>query len=99
MCGMALERSPTAAAATKWTCPMHPEVVRSEPGPCPICGMALEPMEPTADEEDNAELRDMSRRFWFATGFTVPHLISAMGDMLPGEPLSQLLSPRVRTMA
>src|SRR5262245_13818169 len=50
---------PAAAASGEWTCPMHPEIVRSAPGSCPICGMALEPRVPTADEGDNPELRDM----------------------------------------
>ena len=52
---------------TKYTCPMHPEVIRDKPGSCPKCGMTLEPMEIQADgEEENPELRDMSRRFWIA---------------------------------
>jgi Cu+-exporting ATPase len=82
-----------------WTCPMHPEIVRSEPGSCPICGMALEPRQAAAGEEpDNPELVDMTRRFWLAAAFSVPLLVIAMGDMLPGEPISTLLSPRVRTL-
>jgi Cu+-exporting ATPase len=52
-----------AAGAVLWTCPMHPQIVRREPGNCPICGMALEPMTPAAGEADNPELRDMTRRF------------------------------------
>ena len=63
-CGMALEPVHVAPLVkTEWTCPMHPEIVRSEPGSCPICGMALEPRTVTV-EEDNPELRDMTRRFW-----------------------------------
>jgi hypothetical protein len=55
----------TAPNATKWTCPMHPEIVRDEPGSCPKCGMALEPMESTGEDEgENEELRDMTRRLW-----------------------------------
>ena len=78
-------------------CPMHPEVVQDEPGTCPICGMALEPRQVGAPgEEDNPELRDMSRRFWLATICTVPLAFVAMGDLLPGEPVSQLLSAKVR---
>src|SRR5437867_4584902 len=54
---------PTAAdTATIYTCPMHPEVRQRGPGSCPKCGMALEPLTPTADPEHNAELRDMTRR-------------------------------------
>jgi P-type Cu+ transporter len=76
---------------------MHPEIVRDVPGPCPICGMALEPRAGGGDHEDHAELRDMSRRLWLAALFTVPLVIIAMGDLLPGRPISQLLSMRTRT--
>ena len=80
---------------TKWTCPMHPQIVRDEPGSCPICGMALEPMTVTGDEGHNPELADMTRRFWIGLALTVPLLGSMVGDMLPGEPLGHLISPRV----
>ena len=60
------------AAGTIWTCPMHPEIRRDGPGQCPICGMALEPLEPTLEEGPNPELIDMSRRFWVSTAFTAP---------------------------
>src|SRR5712675_1616971 len=50
----------------RYTCPMHPEIIRDGPGSCPICGMALEPVVPTAEDADNPELRDMRRRFWVA---------------------------------
>lgn len=75
---------------------MHPEVVREEPGSCPICGMALEPMSIDYVEEANPELEDMSRRFWFAAVLTIPVVFLAMGDLLPGALVSQLLSPDVR---
>jgi Cu+-exporting ATPase len=96
-CGMALEPARPVAPKTEWVCPMHPEIVRNEPGTCPICGMALEPRTATADEE-NPELRDMSRRFWFAVVSTLPILALAMGDMLPGAPVSALISPRTRVL-
>jgi len=68
-----------------YTCPMHPEVRRVGPGSCPTCGMALEPLEVTADEGPNHELVDMSRRFWVSLAFSVPVLALAMGEMLaPG---------------
>src|ERR1700751_5642520 len=47
-----------------WTCPMHPQILRNEPGSCPICGRALEPMTPSASDTANPELRDMTQRFW-----------------------------------
>ena len=97
---MALEPvgPPQLDTQTEWTCPMHPEIVRREPGNCPICGMALEPRTVAADEEGaNPELIDMTRRFWLAAAFTIPLFVVAMGDLLPGEPISRMLSPRART--
>ncbi len=96
-CGMALEAVYTPGAR-QWTCPMHPEVVRDAPGSCPICGMALEPMAPSLEEEDDGELRDMQRRFVFAAVLTVPVFLLAMGDMLPGRPISSALSHRAKTL-
>jgi len=99
-CGMALEPAgvPEPTARTEWVCPMHPEIVRDAAGSCPICGMALEPRTTDAgDVEENPELKDMSRRFWFAAALTLPLVIIAMGDLLPGRPISQLFSMRVRT--
>jgi Cu+-exporting ATPase len=91
-CGMALESAgaPAPATRTEWTCPMHPEVVQDFPGNCPKCGMALEPRTVTAAEEENPELRDMRRRFWLSLFLTVPLLVIAMGDMIPGRPLEWL---------
>ena len=65
-----------------YTCPMHPEVRQVGPGSCPKCGMALEPLEVTADEGPNHELVDMTRRFWGSLALTVPVLGLAMGEML-----------------
>ena len=86
--------------ALDWTCPMHPEVMQSSPGSCPICGMALEPRAPTAgaDEETSPELADMTRRLWVAAVFTIPVFILAMGDLLPGEPISRVLPARTRIL-
>ncbi len=96
-CGMALEPEvPLAATRTEYTCPMHPEIVRSEPGSCPICGMALEPRTVTSAQEDNPELRDMTRRFWVAVVFTVPLLAIEMGSMIwPREFMQVLSGPRL----
>ena len=91
-CGMALEpETPTAATRVEYTCPMHPEIVRPGPGACPICGMALEPRTVTAKEEENPELRDMTRRFWISLILTVPLLAIAMADMLPGMPVDHVV--------
>ena len=71
----------------EYTCPMHPEIIRPKPGSCPICGMALEPRTISAIEEENPELRDMTRRFWISLVLTAPLLIIAMADMLSGMPV------------
>ena len=96
-CGMALEPLDIGAALTKtaYTCPMHPEVVRDAPGSCPKCGMALEARSVTLAEEENPELENMTRRFWIGVILSLPVLISAMADMLPGQPLHQLMSPNL----
>ena len=73
---------------------MHPEIVRSAPGTCPICGMALEPRTVTLGEDENLELRDMSRRFWVSAMLAAPILFLAMAEMIPGGPVGHLLSAR-----
>ncbi len=93
-CGMALEPDvPPAATKTTWTCPMHPEIVRDGPGSCPICGMALEPMTVTAQSDDNPELRDMTRRFWWSVLLGVPLIVVAMAHMV--GPFAHAISPRL----
>jgi len=78
-----------------YTCPMHPEVRQVGPGSCPICGMALEPLEPTGEAPDDHELTDMTRRLWVSVGLALPTLLLAMSDMLPGHALDALGPPRV----
>src|SRR5262249_6704511 len=73
-----------SAPGTIWTCPMHPQIRRSGPGACPICGMALEPLEPTLAEAPNPELVDMMRRFWVCAVLSVPLLVLTMGADLFG---------------
>ncbi len=68
-----------AAVGTIYTCPMHPEVRQDHPGSCPKCGMTLEPLMPSLDEEQNPELQDFSRRFWWTLPFTVVVTVLAMG--------------------
>jgi len=77
-----------AVPGTKYTCPMHPEIVREGPGTCPKCGMALEPMMPMAGVEDDSELRDMMRRLWIAAMLTTPVFVLAMAPMVLGRALS-----------
>ena len=76
-------RREPAAAGAMWTCPMHPEIRRDGPGTCPICGMALEPEEPSLDDGPNPELVDFTRRVWVAGVLTVPLLaVSMVAEML-----------------
>ncbi len=95
-CGMALEPETAAVAPTRteYVCPMHPEVVRNEPGDCPKCGMALEPRVAAA-EEDNAELNDMTRRFWVSTVLALPVFVMAMGAEFAPELAGHFVSGRV----
>ncbi len=65
-----------------YTCPMHPDIVQKGPGPCPICGMALEPVEITL-QEDTSELEAMRLRFRWSLLFTVPVFVLAMSEMIP----------------
>jgi Cu+-exporting ATPase len=78
-----------------YTCPMHPEVRKIGPGSCPICGMALEPLDATDAEEDTTELDDMRHRLWVCAVLTVPVFVIAMAEMVPGLPLSHWLAPQV----
>src|SRR5229473_1576488 len=76
-----------------WTCPMHPQIIRKEPGACPICGMALEPMTPTGAEAVNPELRDMTRRFWVGVVLSLPLLAIVMAEHFDKPALDAVISP------
>ncbi len=76
-----------APADARFTCPMHPEIVQEGPGTCPICGMALEPMDGISDEP-NHELVDFTKRLWISAGAAVPLLILTMGPMV-GLPIRE----------
>jgi Cu+-exporting ATPase len=75
-------------ATVEYTCPMDPEIVRDRPGPCPICGMALEPRIVTLDTGPNPELVAMTRRFWIAAILGAPVFVATMGDMIGGMSLT-----------
>ena len=83
---------------TKWTCPMHPEIVRDDAGSCPICGMALEPVVPSAESGPSHELIDFTRRMWISGALALPLVILTMGDLVGvpvrewiGEPMASYL--------
>ena len=88
-------RAPAASSEVLWTCPMHPQIVRKEPGNCPICGMALEPMTPAAGDAVSPELRDMTRRFWVGVTLSVPLLAIAMAEHFNKAALDAVISPRL----
>jgi Cu+-exporting ATPase len=82
---------PPGYEGTVYICPMCAPVRQTEPGACPMCGMALEPEGVVTGEEDQSELRDMTRRFWISAAFTLPLFVYAMGEMLPGQPFHGLV--------
>ncbi len=78
------------STASKYTCPMHPQILADKPGPCPLCGMALEAVLPNLKSDDDGELRDMERRFLVAMPLTVAVFLCSLPDML-GTPMSVLI--------
>ncbi|GAB3751455.1 heavy metal translocating P-type ATPase [Lysobacter olei] len=89
------EPAPIAPPGAMYTCPMHPEIRQDHPGTCPICGMALEPEMPSLEEEDNPELIDFTRRFWWTLPLTLIVLMLAMF----GHRMHAWLSTEARTWA
>ncbi|AKF79709.1 copper-exporting ATPase [Myxococcus fulvus 124B02] len=100
-CGMALEPETLVLPETRveYVCPMHPEVVREGPGSCPICGMALEPRTVLPEDTPDPELTSMWRRFLVGMGLTVPLLVLAMSDMIPGQPVQHAVPASVLAWA
>src|SRR3984957_15722646 len=84
--------TPAATKDTRYTCPMHPQIVQLGPGSCPICGMALEPMDAFAEVEADPEYDSMLRRFWVSAALSLPVLLIAM----LGDALKLPLSPGAR---
>lgn len=83
---------------TLYTCPMDPEIVQEGPGDCPICGMALEPMSPSADVGPNPELIDFRRRFAIGAALSVPVLVLSMGPLV-GLPVKEWIGDRTSLWA
>ena len=78
-----------------YTCPMHPEIRQDQPGHCPICGMALEPVTVTKKPtKENSEAKDMTLRFWVATILTAPVFLLVMAHFIPGLHLAHWIPPR-----
>ena len=88
-------RSGATAPGAIYTCPMHPEIRQVGPGPCPKCGMALEPLVSTGEEGPNLELIDMTRRLWIGLVLTLPVFVLAMGEHVPGLSMHAIIDPRV----
>ena len=78
---------------TIYTCPMHPEVRRSAPGNCPLCGMTLEPLQPATETGQNLELRDMTRRFWIGAALAAPVVLLDTATEIPALAAHQWVAP------
>ena len=89
--------APAGADTREYTCPMDPEVRQIGPGACPKCGMALEPVTVSLDDEGNPELDDMTRRFRVSLALTLPILAFMISDVLPGQPLQHVMAPAAMT--
>ncbi len=90
VCGMDLVQQASISQKTEYTCPMHPEIIRNEAGACPICGMDLVPIA-TSETEDNKTYNDLLRKMKIAVAFTVPVFAIAMSEMLPNNPLMNIM--------
>ncbi|UXP33870.1 heavy metal translocating P-type ATPase [Reichenbachiella agarivorans] len=96
VCGMDLveEASNSTAKDTQYTCPMHPEVIKDEPGSCPKCGMDLVPKDVDESAEDKT-YHKLLKKFWISCVFTIPIFLIAMSDMIPNNPVLDLLPMKV----
>ena len=98
-CGMRLERNPAykIESAKVWTCPMHPEIQQDHPGECPKCGMDLEPVAGARDEEDDdGEIGELKRKTVLAAILTLPVLLLAFDNMIPGLSFESVISQRIQ---
>jgi Cu+-exporting ATPase len=95
LAAVASQAKPAGEAATGiYTCPMHPEIRHIGPGSCPVCGMALEPLDATQSGGENVELKDMTRRFWIGAALSLPVVVLEMGGHLPALNLHHLVGAR-----
>jgi Cu2+-exporting ATPase len=95
VCGMDLveEQNLSMAVAERWTCPMHPEIIKDESGSCPICGMDLIPMKPDLSAEEKT-YKKLLKKFWVAMVLTIPVFLIAMSEMLSSNPLYELMQQK-----
>jgi Cu2+-exporting ATPase len=95
VCGMDLveEQNLSATTTEHWTCPMHPEVIADTSGACPICGMDLVPVQPDISSEEKA-YKKLLKKFWIAVAFTAPIFLIAMSEMIPNNPLYDLMNQK-----
>jgi len=91
VCGMDLLEQPSLNQSEDYTCPMHPEIVQDHPGSCPICGMDLVPLAPS-DSEEQKNYKDLVKKMKIATLFAVPVFFISMSELIPGKPLSNIMS-------
>ncbi len=90
VCGMDLLEQIRTDTVPLYTCPMHPEIVQEGPGSCPICGMDLVPMAPSESQEEKT-YKKLLRKLWIAVAFTIPVFLIAMSEMIPDNPLFNIL--------
>jgi len=93
VCGMNLEKIPETTLKIEYSCPMHPEIVQDHPGNCPICGMELVANQVT--EKDDLHYKKLLNKLWISIACTIPVFILSMGDMLPGQPISQFIPYKI----
>lgn len=95
VCGMDLveEQNLSATTSEQWTCPMHPEVIKDESGACPICGMDLVPIQPDISAEEKS-YKKLLKKFWIAVAFTLPIFLIAMSEMIPNNPLYDIMDQK-----
>lgn len=91
VCGMHLVKLPEIVLSTKYTCPMHPEIIKDKPGSCPICGMNLVAMTPK-DSDDTQAYNDLKKKMIVATAFSVPVFLISMMEMIPNNPLFNIMN-------
>lgn len=91
VCGMNLEKIPETTLKVTFSCPMHPDITSDKPGICSLCGMDLVANQPP--EEEDSVYKDWKRKFIISLIFALPVFIISMGDMIPGQPVSRVISP------